>query len=299
MSDYGRPLAFGVFVSPETRKLIESLKIAGLADEAGLDLIGIQDHPYQAKFLDTWSLMASVLARTRRIHVFPDVASLPLRPPAVLAKAAASLDVISGGRFELGLGAGAFWEAITAMGGPARTPREAGEALAEAVQVIRAMWSGQRSVRHEGAHYRLAGVHPGPPPAHDIALWLGVGGPKMLALTGQIADGWVPSNTYFPPAALPGMHARIDEAALATSRRPGDLQRLYNVFGTITDGPSRGAFDGPADQWVDTLSELALDGGMDTFVFGPAGDDLSQVQRFLDDVVPAVTDRVQRERDSR
>ena len=55
--------------------------------------------------MDTWSLMGAVLARTSRVHVFPDVASLPLRPPAVMATAAASLDVIYGGRFELGLGA--------------------------------------------------------------------------------------------------------------------------------------------------------------------------------------------------
>lgn len=126
MTDYGREVRFGVFPSPETARLAETLAIAEIADDGGLDLVGIQDHPYQARFLDTWSLMAAVLARTSRVHVFPDVASLPLRSPAVLAKAAASLDVIYGGRFELGLGAGAFWPAIAAMGGPSRTPREAG-----------------------------------------------------------------------------------------------------------------------------------------------------------------------------
>lgn len=299
MGDYGRPLAFGVFASPEATKLSETLAVADAADAAGLDLIGIQDHPYQARFLDTWALLGAVLARTERVHVFPDVASLPLRPPAVLAKAAASLDVISGGRFELGLGAGAFWEAIGAMGGPVRSPREAGEALAEAVDVIRAMWSGQRSIRYDGRRYRLSGVHPGPPPAHDIAVWLGVSGPKMLALTGRVADGWVPSNTYFPPDVLPDMHARIDAAAADTGRDPADIQRIYNVFGTITDGSSRGPFDGPADQWIDTLSELTLHGGMDTFVFGSDGDDLAQVHRFIDQVLPAVRERVEQERGNR
>ena len=91
--------------------------MARVADEAGLDLVGIQDHPYQRRFLDTWALMAFVLAQTSRISVFPDVANLPLRPPRMMAKAAASLDVLSGGRFELGLGAGAFWDGIEAMGG--------------------------------------------------------------------------------------------------------------------------------------------------------------------------------------
>jgi alkanesulfonate monooxygenase SsuD/methylene tetrahydromethanopterin reductase-like flavin-dependent oxidoreductase (luciferase family) len=88
-----------------------------------LDLIGIQDHPYQRRFLDTFALIGDLLARTERLRFFPDVANLPLRQPAMLAKAGASLDVMSGGRFELGLGAGAFWEAIAAMGGPARSRR--------------------------------------------------------------------------------------------------------------------------------------------------------------------------------
>jgi alkanesulfonate monooxygenase SsuD/methylene tetrahydromethanopterin reductase-like flavin-dependent oxidoreductase (luciferase family) len=296
MTDYGRPVQFGVFPSPDSGKMREALAIAEIADRGGLDLIGIQDHPYQAAFLDTWALLGVVLARTERVRVFPDVASLPLRPPAVLAKTAASLDVLSGGRFELGLGAGGFWSAIAAMGGPSRTPGEAGGALAEAIDVIRLMWSAERSVRYAGKHYRLAGVHPGPRPAHDISIWLGVGGPKMLALTGRVADGWVPSNSYFPPDALPDMHARIDEAAAAAGRDPAAVQRIYNVFGTITDGPSRGDFDGPVRQWIDTLVELTLDGGMDSFIFGPAGDDIAQVRTFIEEVVPPVRDTIAKER---
>jgi alkanesulfonate monooxygenase SsuD/methylene tetrahydromethanopterin reductase-like flavin-dependent oxidoreductase (luciferase family) len=139
MPDYGRPVRFGIFPSPEAAKLEDTLAAVAMADRAGLELAGIQDHPYQARFLDTWAVMGLALARTQQIHVFPDVACLPLRPPAVLAKTAASLDVLSGGRFELAVGAGAFWPAITAMGGPSRTAREAGEALGEAIEVIRLM----------------------------------------------------------------------------------------------------------------------------------------------------------------
>jgi alkanesulfonate monooxygenase SsuD/methylene tetrahydromethanopterin reductase-like flavin-dependent oxidoreductase (luciferase family) len=299
MADYGRPVRFGIFPSPDAAKLQHTLAVAGIADRAGLDLVGVQDHPYQAAFLDTWALLGELLARTERVHVFPDVASLPLRPPAVMAKAAASLDVLSGGRFELGLGAGAFWPAITAMGGPSRTPGEAGMALAEAIDVIRLMWSDERSVRYDGRHYRLNGVHPGPAPAHDIGIWLGVGGPRMLALTGRVADGWVPSSGYFPPDALSAMHARIDDAAADAGRDPARISRIYNVFGMISDGPSQNTFDGPRQQWIDTLTGLVLDGGMDTFVFGPASDDVAQVSRFVEEVVPAVRENVQRERGSR
>jgi alkanesulfonate monooxygenase SsuD/methylene tetrahydromethanopterin reductase-like flavin-dependent oxidoreductase (luciferase family) len=298
MGDYGRPVRFGVFPSPAVAKLEETLAVAEIADRAGLDLIGVQDHPYQARFFDTWALMAVLLARTERVRVFPDVACLPLRPPAMLAKTAASLDVLSGGRFELGLGAGGFWEAIAAMGGHARTPREAGEALAEAIDVIRLMWSDERSVRYDGQHYQLAGVHPGPRPQHPIGIWLGVGGPKMLALVGRVADGWVPSNAYFPPAALPGMHERIDAAATVAGRDPSAIQRIYNVFGTITEGVSRSTFDGPPQQWIDTLTALVLDGGMDTFIFGPAQDDPVQVRRFADDIAPIVRDQVAQHRGS-
>src|ERR1700730_16271449 len=120
---------FGVFVIPDAEDLQRTIN----ADRLGLDLIGIQDHPYQRRFLDTFSLLAFIAASTERIRLAPDVANLPLRPPAVLAKAAATIDVLSGGRFELGLGAGAFWDAIQAMGGPTRAPKEAGDALTAAL----------------------------------------------------------------------------------------------------------------------------------------------------------------------
>jgi len=100
----------------------------------------------------TWTLLSMVAATTSRVGLFPDVANLPLRPPAVLAKAAASLDVLSGGRFELGLGAGGFWDAIEAFGGPRRSPSESYAALAEVIEVIRKVWSGERNLRFEGEH---------------------------------------------------------------------------------------------------------------------------------------------------
>lgn len=288
MTDYGRAVQFGAFVTPSVELLANTFELAALADETGLDLIGVQDHPYQAKFLDCWSLMGALLARTERVRVFPDVACLPLRPPATMAKAAASLDLMSGGRFELALGAGAFWEAIGAMGGDVRTPGQAATALEEAVEVIRLMWSGERAVYSEGEHYRLAGVHPGPVPAHRIGIWLGVGGPRLLRALGRSADGWVPSSSYFPPEVLPGMHARIDAGAADAGRDPSSIVRAYNVFGRVSDTPSDTLFHGTAEQWVSQLTEIAVEAGMDTFIFGTDGDDLAQVRRFATDVAPAV-----------
>src|SRR5919197_5628252 len=133
MADYGHELVFGAFVTPQSRRPQGAVALAQLTERAGLDLVTFQDHPYQPAFLDTWTLLTWVAAQTERVRLSGNVLNLPLRPPAVLARAAASLDLLSGGRFELGLGGGAFWDAIEAMGGPHRSPRETREALREAI----------------------------------------------------------------------------------------------------------------------------------------------------------------------
>jgi alkanesulfonate monooxygenase SsuD/methylene tetrahydromethanopterin reductase-like flavin-dependent oxidoreductase (luciferase family) len=287
-SRYGRPLEFGLSIVPTSADSELARSLATRADVLGLDLIGIQDHPYQWRFLDTWALIADLLARTERIRVFPDVANLPLRPPAVLAKQAATLDVLSGGRLELGLGAGAFWEAIRAMGGPVRSGREALEALEEAIRIIRLFWSDERTIGFEGTHYSVKGLHPGPAPSHEIGIWLGVGKPRALALTGRLADGWVPSLSWATPDLVPELQRRIDDGATAAGRDPREIRRVYNVSGTIADGPTRGLLDGPPEHWVETLTGFARELGFDTFVFWPADEPLAQLERFAQDVVPAL-----------
>src|SRR5690606_8138285 len=132
----------------------EVLELAVLADATGLELFTVQDHPYQGKFLDAWTLLTVVAARTSSVRVSTNVTNLPLRPPAVLAKLVASLDVLSPGRVELGIGAGAFWDAIVAAGGPRRSPGEAVDALSEAIDVLRQAWAGG-TVRVRGEHYTV------------------------------------------------------------------------------------------------------------------------------------------------
>jgi alkanesulfonate monooxygenase SsuD/methylene tetrahydromethanopterin reductase-like flavin-dependent oxidoreductase (luciferase family) len=287
-SHYGRPIEFGLSIVPTSADVEQARALATRADELGLDLIGIQDHPYQWRFLDTWSLIGDLLARTQRIRVFPDVANLPLRGPAMIAKQAASLDVLSGGRFELGLGAGAFWDAIAAMGGPRRSGREALEALEEAIRIIRAFWSGERTIAFAGKHYSVRGLHPGPPPVHPIGIWLGVGKPRSLELTGRLADGWVPSLSWATPEIVPGLQRRIDEGAALAGREPGEIRRVYNLGGSIADGPTRGLLQGPPEHWIETLAGFAADLGFDTFVFWPADEPLEQLERFAEEVVPGL-----------
>src|SRR5918911_1617025 len=218
MGDLGHELWFGCFLTPDARQAEAVVALARFADRIGLDLIGVQDHPYQPRFLDTWTLLSELAARTERIRLVPDVINLPLRPPAVLAKAAASLDILSGGRVELGLGSGAFFDAVVSMGGERRSPGEAIDALEEAIGVIRALWTPGRAVSFEGKHYRLRGARPGPIPPHPIGIWLGAYKPRMLRLTGRLADGWIPSMAYLKPDAVADASARIDKAAQRAGR---------------------------------------------------------------------------------
>jgi alkanesulfonate monooxygenase SsuD/methylene tetrahydromethanopterin reductase-like flavin-dependent oxidoreductase (luciferase family) len=294
--DYGRDVEFGYFPAPNADDYPAIVEQTRIADDTGLDLIGIQDHPYQRRFLDSFSLISDLAARTHRVRFFPDVANLPLRHPSVMAKAAASIDRMSGGRFELGLGAGAFWDAIEGMGGPRRGPSEAVESLAEAMEVIRLLWSGDRNLRFEGRHYRLKGIHSGPVPAHDIGIWIGAARPRMLNLIGRLADGWIPSSGFMPPDRLPEMHDRIDIAADAAGRKPSEVRRIYNVSGTITDGERGGFLEGPVSYWADQLTRFAVELGMDAFIFWPATEPITQLRRFAEEVAPEVRDSVARHR---
>jgi alkanesulfonate monooxygenase SsuD/methylene tetrahydromethanopterin reductase-like flavin-dependent oxidoreductase (luciferase family) len=296
MNDYQQDVRFGANVDPTANDPSWPLRLAYAIERAGLEYIGIQDHPYNSRFLETWTLIATLLQATERVRIFPNVANLPLRPPVMLAKAAATLDVLSGGRVELGLGAGAFREGIEAMGGSGRSKGESIEALEEAVQIIHAYWSGTRALHFEGKHYTVKGAHPGPRPAHSIGLWLGSYGPRSLRMLGRLADGWLPSSSYAPPERLSEMQKRIDESALKAGRQPQEIRRIYNIMGMITNGAVQGLLTGPVEYWVDELTRLVIEVGMDTFIYWPADDRLRQIELFAAEVAPAVKNQVAKAR---
>src|ERR1700744_3352468 len=291
MTDYGHSLLFGSFITPAAGDPERTVELAVLSEQAGLDLATFQDHPYQPAFLDTWTLLSYVAARTSRVRLAANVTNLPLRPPAVLARSAASLDVLSGGRAELGLGAGAFWDAIEAMGGRRLRPGQARQALAEAIAVIRQIWAADQrgGVRINGEFYQVNGAKRGPAPAHDIGIWLGAYKPGMLALTGRAADGWLPSLGYLQPGDLAAGNKIIDEAAGQAGRSPDQIRRLLNISGRF--GPvGRGPLDGPAEQWAEELADLALSDGISAFIV--AADDPDDLSRFALEVAPAVRELV-------
>jgi alkanesulfonate monooxygenase SsuD/methylene tetrahydromethanopterin reductase-like flavin-dependent oxidoreductase (luciferase family) len=290
-------ILFGIFPVPSAADHPAIVEQVLAAEREGLDLVGIQDHPYQRRFLDTFVLIADLLARTTRLTFFPDVANLPLRGPVMIAKAAASLDVMSGGRFELGLGAGVFWDAVAGMGGPRRSAAESIDALEEAVAIVRAALDGERVVRGPGPFYPVPGYPPGPPPAHRVEIWIGAYRRRGLGLIGRFADGWLPSLSYMGPEAFRAASRTIDEVATGAGRDPRSIRRIYNVAGRITAGDrGDGPLDGPVDQWVETLAGWALDLGVDGFIFWPPDSSVLAVERFAAEVVPAVRAAVEAER---
>ena len=293
MPDYGHDLLFGVFVPPLAQQADAVLALARRADEAGLDLVSVQDHPYNPEFLDSLTLLTTIAATTSRVRVFPNVANLPLRPPAVLAREVAALDILSGGRAELGIGAGAFWDAIEAMGGPRRSAGESVAALREAIGVIRALWTPGRGARLTGDHYSLHGAKPGPFPVHDIGIWVGAYKERMLRLTGELADGWLPSSPYAPPEQLAGMNAIIDQATADAGRSPRAVRRLYNISGSFAGNGSE-FLQGPAKVWAEQLTGVALDEGISGFIL--TVNDTATIDQFAAEVVPAVRELVAAER---
>ena len=305
MSDYGHDLVFGSFLTPQAGAPDDVVNLAVLSEEVGLDLVTFQDHPYNAGFLDTWTLLSFVAARTERVHLSPNVANLPLRPPAVLARAAASLDLLSHGRAELGLGSGAFWDGIAAMGGDRLTPAEGVDALEEAIDVIRGIWDAdERTVLHAGGeHHHVAGARRGPRSAHAIGLWLGAYKPRMLRLTGAKADGWLPSLGYLKPGDLARGNEILDAAAQSAGRDPREVRRLLNVGGRFRPGGAGsgsthggGAIDGPVEHWVDELVRYAVEDGVATFVLG--SDAPRDLATFAQEVAPGVREAVAAERAS-
>lgn len=286
MTDYGHELKFGTFITPSAQQADDVVALAQLTEAVGLDLATFQDHPYQSNFLDAWTLLSFVAAKTERISLAGNVLNLPLRQPAVLARAVASLDLLSHGRAELGLGAGAFWDGIKGMGGEELTPGQAVDALEEAIDVIRGIWDAGKSggVRVDGKYHRAAGARRGPLPAHGVSIWLGALKPRMLKLIGRKADGWLPSMSYIKSPTIAESNAIIDAAAIEAGRDPREIRRLINVGGRL-------ATPEDVEALVEQLTTLALEHGFSTFIL-PA-DAPGAIETFGKEVAPAVRARVE------
>jgi alkanesulfonate monooxygenase SsuD/methylene tetrahydromethanopterin reductase-like flavin-dependent oxidoreductase (luciferase family) len=286
---------FGINVDPAAQDPQEPFRRARIADEHSLDLITIQDHVYNRHYLEAWTLLSALAAVTQRVHLGTNVLTTPLRPPAVLAKMAVTLDAISGGRLELGIGAGAFEQGITAFGGETGSARDRFQAFKESLEILRGLLDSDGSTyNYQGEFHQVKGIRFGPPAAHPIRIWTGAVGPSMLKLTGRLADGLLISNIYIPVDRLDWVNRQIDAGAAEAGRSPQEIRRGYNMMGVLELDQEKyerkeGQVHGPVERWVEEIVSLYHDYRQDTFIFWPvAGDEARQLEVFAGEVVPAV-----------
>ena len=293
-------IQFGVNVDP-SHDYQRALRHTRLAEELGFDHALIQDHAYNPGFVETWTLIAALAGATERITVGPNVMTTPLRLPAMIAKEAATLDLISGGRLMLGLGAGAWDARIIGLGGP--DLRENGakfRAFRDTLHIIRGLWeSSGEPFSHAGEVYTTENVRFGPVPQRRIPIISGSMGPQSLRLTAKLADGISVSTSYVPAERLPWFREQLDAGADAIGRDPAQLRVYYNVMGFIETGKSGmrprdpSVYWGDLEWWVERLASIVTDAGVGGFTYWPvAGDYDEQFRLFAEEVVPKVTERI-------
>lgn len=222
-------LLFGLGVSPSAAPGADPVGLAQRAEDLGFDFISASDHPCGSQpTYETWTMLSWIAARTSRIRVATRVLGLPYRHPPMVAKMAETLDRLSGGRLILGLGGGYSDDEFRAFGLGVPSPRDKVDGLAEAITIIRGLWS-QPGFSFDGRHYRTSGADLEPKPEHRIPVWLGTFGDRALAVTGRLADGWIPSLGYASAEQLAVMRQRVLAAAGEAGRDPGEITCALNL----------------------------------------------------------------------
>jgi alkanesulfonate monooxygenase SsuD/methylene tetrahydromethanopterin reductase-like flavin-dependent oxidoreductase (luciferase family) len=283
-----RELSFGSFLFPKASEGPGLLAQASLAEDLGFDLIGVPDHPDWGFYVDQWALMSAIIGRTSRIEVFSSVSALALRePPAVLAKAALTLDLLAPGRFHFGIGSGAL-PGITSIGGPQWSPSESVDRLREAVELTRVIWSGEEPGNYAGKYDQLTEATLPPRPSPGLDIWIGATKPRMRRLIAQQADGWIPGMLTMDPELVRIEAEHLDEELEAAGRPWGAVRRIYNTIAKKLQPTSAGFLVGPAEQWVEQLTYIALEFGFDTFLFGDRETTVEHLHIFAEQVIPQV-----------
>lgn len=231
-------------------------------------------------------MLTWVAAATNRLHLLTNVVGVPYRHPPVLAKMAETLDRLSGGRLLLGLGAGGVDPEFEAFGLAVRQPGEKIEALEEAIEVIRGMWT-KRNFTYSGRHYYTNEANIEPKADRSVPIWLGVYRPRGLRLLGRIADGWIPSSPFAPPEAAIEMMQVIRTAAEQASRDPDEITYAYNLPVIVGFDGSERALSGEPQELAEKLGAL-IGKGFNAFNFWILGDKEDQRRRLAGEVFPIV-----------
>jgi alkanesulfonate monooxygenase SsuD/methylene tetrahydromethanopterin reductase-like flavin-dependent oxidoreductase (luciferase family) len=287
VSDLGRELSFASFLFPEPAAGPGLVHQGELAEELGFDIVAVPDHIDWPHRVEQWTILSAVAARTRRIKLLPAVSALIVRPPAVLAKAAWSLELIAPGRLILGIGTGAL-PTMRTIGERPWTGREAVDRLREGMEVMRLLWKGEPKVSYTGTYYTLDEATPPPPHQRKIDIWIGANRPAMRRLIAQSADGWFPGYNLFEPEDLRPAVQHLDDEILAAGRRLTDVRRVFNAIGRKIQPASEGFLIGPPEQWVDELTRVVLEFGFDTILYGDRDATVEQLHVFAERVIPGV-----------
>lgn len=283
-TNHERPLRFGYLPVAAVADPADVLRLATLAETLGLGYLGIQAHAAAGAYHEPWTLLTAIGMKTAHISLFTTVADLSPHALVQLARAASTLDSLTGGRIAL---------ALISRGAQHGDP-EAMAALEEAIQLLRLMWRGERSVRFAGRFYRLADVQPGPAPTHPIAIWLAGQEPSLAALAGRMADGWLLDHSpAMQPDALARLSEQLDEAATSAGREPSEIQRICTITGRIGKEERDTAFEGSAHQWSASLAELAAKVGIDTFLLLESDDAEEQLRLYAQEVAPRTRELVE------
>jgi probable F420-dependent oxidoreductase len=257
---------------PEVERRVgwrEYLALAQAAEAAGFDSIWVGDHllyrdPERGPW-EAWTLLAALAAATERVRLGPLVACTAFHPPGVIAKMAATVDEISGGRFTLGLGAGWNPEEFRAFGLP--YDRRVGR-FAEAFAIVRGLLDGER-VTLAGDHWQAEDAVLLPAPARRPELMIGSNGPRMLRIALPHADAW---NTWYDgygndAAGFAELNARISAAAAEAGRAPAEIRRsacvlvvLDRAAGERPLAPDAPPLEGSPERIAAGLRELAAAG---------------------------------------
>jgi probable F420-dependent oxidoreductase len=284
-------LLFGVNISPAVNSGPGPITHARRAEELGFDFISANDHMHGVgDRYELWTMLSWIAAATSRIGIATRVLGVPYRPPAVVAKMAETFDRLSGGRLILGLGAGASDEEFHALGLEVRAPGDKLDGLEEAVRIIRGLWS-EPSFTFEGRLFQIDGANLEPKPEHRIPIWLGTFGDRALALTGRVADGWIPSLELAPPERVPAMRERILKGARDAGREAEEITWVYNLVIRVDEraDPQPFVVSGSPEAVAARLLAF-VDLGFTAFNFiptGPDGDE-QQEERLAREVIPAV-----------
>jgi probable F420-dependent oxidoreductase len=283
-------LMFGLNISPSAAPGADPVADAKRAEELGFDLVSTSDHPggTQPTF-EAWTMLAWLAAATSRIRIASRVLGVPYRSPAMVAKMAESLSRLSGGRLILGLGGGYSDEEFRAFGLGVPTPRDKVDGMEEAIRIARGMWS-EPSFTFDGRLYRTEAADISPTPDRPIPIWLGTYGPRALAVTGRLADGWIPSLSSAPPDQVVGMRDRVRAAARDAGRDPDAITCAYNLTVRVDPqgDPDPTVVSGSAEAVAEQLAGFVRL-GFSALTLLPVGPDpAQQVELLAAEVIPAV-----------